>query len=304
MQDDISILMVDDSKLNCAMIERTLHEGGYHNVRTARSAHNALEMMQQQPADILITDWMMPEMDGLELTDKIREHDEARHHYTYILLLTGKEGIEPLIEAFKRGADDYLTKPPNKFELLARTYAASRISGLQNTLLESSKVLTRMNQALKGKMQTDPISGFSNLSTISKRINNLLKAAESRGGVLCLAYLRITNYAELTAEVSQRVKDEITISISRRLQHTARPSDEIARISEHDYLIVMYHSNKKTFQRYSLQRISNVLNLRPMSTSAGFMNLKAKIKVACTDNIPAQCTAQELIEQAEEKFNE
>lgn len=303
MQDHISILIVDDSKFNCAMIERTLQDGGYHSIRTARSAKEALEMMSDQVADVLIADWMMPEMDGLELTDAIRQFDEENNHYTYILLLTAKDGVEPLIEAFDRGVDDYLTKPPNKFELLSRIYAALRISGLQNSLLESTRALMRMNQALKGKVQTDPMTGFSNRPTIEKRITSLLKAAETREGVLCLGLLRVTNASEHTANASKRVKDEMTISLARRLQRTIRPSDEIARISEFDYLIVMYHPERKNFQRFSLQRISNAINLRPISTSAGFLPIHASIKLICTNDI-RNCSAKEMIDQVSQKFDE
>lgn len=303
MQDNISILIVDDSKFNCAMIERTLYDGGYNQVRTARSAKEALHMIQDQAADVLIADWMMPEMDGLELTDQIRQYDEENNHYTYILLLTAKEGVEPLIEAFDRGVDDYLTKPPNKFELLSRIYAAIRISGLQNSLLESTRALTRMNQTLKGKMQTDPMTGFSNRATIERRITSLQKAAETREGMLCLAIMKIMNYQEHVQKVSRRVSDEMTISLARRLQRAVRPSDEIARISDSDYLIVMYHPDRKTFQRYSLQRISNAINLRPISTSAGFLQVKATIKVICSDEA-RQCSASEMIDRVYVKFDE
>ncbi|MBT5230584.1 MAG: response regulator [Methylococcales bacterium] len=303
MEDQISILIVDDSKFNCAMIERTLQDGGYSAVRTARSAKDALKMMSEQVADVLIADWMMPEMDGLELTDEIRQFDEENNHYTYILLLTAKDGVEPLIEAFDRGVDDYLTKPPNKFELLSRIYAATRISGLQNSLLESTKALSRMNQALKGKMQTDPMTGFSNQKAIEKRITSLQKAAQTREGVLCLALLRVMDFDQKTAKTSRRVKDEITISLSRRLQRTVRPSDEIARVGDHEYLIVMYNPDRKNFQRFSLQRISNAINLRPISTSAGFIQIKAAIKVICTNDTRGS-SANEMITLLHDKFDE
>jgi phosphoserine phosphatase RsbU/P len=305
MQDtDTSILIVDDSKFNCVMIDKALKEAGYTNVRTTRSAKEGLSIMSERPVDILVSDWVMPEMDGIELMKNVREFDETHHHYTYILLLTSREGIDPMIEAFDQGVDDFLQKPPHKFELLARIYAARRISSLHNNLLHSSRALNRMNESLRGKIHTDFLTGFSNVDFFRSRLSELLKSAESRDGVLCLASMRLLNFQEVTQSVSQRVKDEVTISLARRLKQTVRPTDEIARVADNEYLISMYHYDRKKFHRYSLKRVSNAINLRPISTSAGFINIKALIRISCSDELPVDAKADDLILTCREKFNE
>ncbi|WP_164171850.1 response regulator, partial [Stenotrophomonas maltophilia] len=72
----------------------------YQDIRFASSASEALQQLEQRPVSVLLADWLMPEMDGLELTARVRQLDESINHYTYIVLLTGKEGENVLGEAF------------------------------------------------------------------------------------------------------------------------------------------------------------------------------------------------------------
>ena len=110
----------------------------------ADCATEALTMIDQQPADVILADWMMPEMDGLELTQCIRQLDEENGTYTAIILFTAHEGIDYLVRAFDQGVDDYLCKPPNPLELAARVNAAARVAALQNDLLETYRKPSRI----------------------------------------------------------------------------------------------------------------------------------------------------------------
>ncbi len=81
--DDISIIVVDDAKFTLEMIRRVLAKAGFQDIRVALSGAEALRMMRQRKANILVADWMMPEMDGLSLTQHVRQFDEENDHYTY-----------------------------------------------------------------------------------------------------------------------------------------------------------------------------------------------------------------------------
>ena len=85
----LSILVVDDAKFSSAMIGRALSQAGYQDLRFASSAAEAIKLLEQRPASVLLADWLMPEMNGLELTVQVRQFDEMAHHYTYVILLTG-----------------------------------------------------------------------------------------------------------------------------------------------------------------------------------------------------------------------
>ncbi len=93
---DLPILVVDDAKFSSMVVSRTLRNAGYRDVRIANNARTALQQMEQRPVSVLIADWLMPDMDGLELTDQVRQQDEQNNHYTYVILLTARESAEAL----------------------------------------------------------------------------------------------------------------------------------------------------------------------------------------------------------------
>ena len=109
---ELSIIVVDDLQFSRVVVKTALKKAGYEGVRLADSAAVALEMLEEKPADVVLADWMMPEMDGLELTQKIRQRDEEKGIYTAIILFTAHDEVEYLVKAFDHGVDDFLRKPP------------------------------------------------------------------------------------------------------------------------------------------------------------------------------------------------
>ena len=122
--DDYSILVVDSLESEQNKIVKMLTKAGHEDVRTATDGKQALGMLTEKRADIVLADWIIPDMDGQELTNQIRQQDEDFSHYTAIMLFTAEEGIKHLETALESGADDFLNKPLNQRELAARTLAA------------------------------------------------------------------------------------------------------------------------------------------------------------------------------------
>src|SRR2546430_373289 len=102
------VLIADDEPVNRLVLARKLRQWGHEPVLAADGAQ-AWAMMQAEPFRMVITDWMMPEMDGIELTRRIRYSPFGG--YTYVLLLTAQTGVEALVEGIEAGADDFVTKP-------------------------------------------------------------------------------------------------------------------------------------------------------------------------------------------------
>ena len=155
---DLSIIIVDDLQFSRIVVKTALKKAGYNGVRMADSATEALTMIEQKHADVVLADWMMPEMDGLQLTQLIRQGDEEKGTYTAIILFTAHDGVEYLVKAFDHGVDDYLCKPPNPQELAARVNAAARVAALQNDLLETSRQLQQTIRNLEKMALVDEIN--------------------------------------------------------------------------------------------------------------------------------------------------
>ncbi len=118
------VLVVDDDQRLLKMLERTLHYAGYE-VTTARDGQDALDAVYLQPPDLIVLDWMLPRIDGIGVLEALR----AAHDTTPILMLTARDAVHYRVEGLERGADDYLVKPFDTQELLARIHALLRRAG-------------------------------------------------------------------------------------------------------------------------------------------------------------------------------
>ncbi|RJP36518.1 MAG: response regulator [Phycisphaerales bacterium] len=122
------ILIVDDDDVALHALHATLTEAGYH-VQSARDGRDALDRLQREPCRLVISDWLMPGMDGLELCRRIRAGDFGG--YVYTILLTSRDRPEDIVEGLAAGADEFLTKPFHRGELLMRIRTGERILALE-----------------------------------------------------------------------------------------------------------------------------------------------------------------------------
>ncbi|OEU45712.1 MAG: hypothetical protein BBJ60_05910 [Desulfobacterales bacterium S7086C20] len=141
----IQILIVEDDKLTRNSLCRIIQKLDYE-VMTASDGLEAWNILREKPVDIVITDWMMPGMDGLELCKRIRSAD--LRNYVYVIILTAQGGKKELIEAIDAGADDFAVKPSTQLELSARIKAGKRILKLQSDLKEQNEKLSKSNRKL------------------------------------------------------------------------------------------------------------------------------------------------------------
>jgi len=124
----MKILIVDDDDIALDMLSLALVTAG-HQVETARNGCEALEIVRQGDCRLVISDWDMPEMNGLELCHRLRAADSTG--YVYVILLTSHDTSEKTVEGLSAGADDFISKPFNTAELLVRIRAGERVLSLE-----------------------------------------------------------------------------------------------------------------------------------------------------------------------------
>jgi len=301
---DLSIIIVDDLQFSRIVVKTALKKAGYNGVRMADSATEALEMIAQKPADVVLADWMMPEMDGLELTQLIRQGDEEKGTYTSIILFTAHDGVEYLVKAFDHGVDDYLCKPPNPQELAARVNAAARVAELQNDLLETSRHMQQTIANLEKLALVDELTGAGNQSFLTKNLkDHLLEASTRRGGV-CLALVELRELHDIEKTHGDFIVDEILISQHRRLRRAVRPTDIVARMDNNTFGIIMHHTKVKDYKPSSIERILTTINNRAYKTAAGNLNITGCIGVHYYRGDEAIISVVEMIKQARTKLEQ
>ncbi len=137
----MKVLLADDDQTSLRLTERIVAKWGYQTI-TANDGRQALDLMDQPSVPrIAILDWNMPEIDGLEVTRRIKKDKSLP--FTYIIILTGNTRQDNMVQAFEAGIDDYIAKPFNPDELRARLAVANRFVEYDNTITQQAELLTR-----------------------------------------------------------------------------------------------------------------------------------------------------------------
>lgn len=298
----LSIIVVDDAKFSSVMVGRALSQAGYTDVRFASSADEALKLMEERPAGIVLADWLMPEMDGLEMTRQIREKDAVKGHYTYIILLTGKEGDDALTKAFDQGVDDFISKSAMSEQLVPRVYAADRIYSTLLKLLREKLMLSHSLQHIESVNLTDPLTGLGNARQLQQQLHKSLKQLESRGGTLCYLLIQIENLAAYNKEYGKRVHKELLKSIAQRLQQMVRPLDIICRLDQNKFAMVTLMGKQQECTANTYKRLYDGLNIKAFKSSEGFLSIQASISLVTMRSIALPCSVGKIMQLAQDNI--
>jgi len=223
------VLIVEDDPVSRRLLEATLTKAGYEVV-TAENGYKALEIFEKRFFPIIVTDWMMPEMDGLSLTKTIRT--KATSGYVFIFLLTAKSSKEDIITGLEAGADDYLTKPFNRGELMARLKTATRI-------LELEESLKRANEEIRLLSITDALTGSFNRAYMDEMLPKEVKRSIRYGRPLSMIMGDIDHFKKVNDTYGHQAGDEILRQFVACLKGEIRENvDWIARYGGEEFLLV------------------------------------------------------------------
>ena len=280
----MKILVVDDNIQNVDMAAITLETAGYEPL-TAYSGYEALDIMENEDVRLLLIDWMMPEMDGIELVRRIRAQFSER--YIYIIMLTAKDSKEDTIEGLEVGADDYVTKPFLPRELRARIAIGERIIDMESRL-------------------SDHLEHMENLATrdhLTQLYNRrrFLELAEShfeKEPVISVFMVDVDRFKSINDRYGHAAGDKVLIDVAQRCAKHIEGNGMIGRYGGEEFVGLlpgMSHNDALAFvnglcKTVSSSQIDLIQNQITVTASIGL--------ATCSPN--TGCTLDDTIKRADD----
>jgi two-component system cell cycle response regulator len=231
----LTILLADDDPTSRLITKTALRNLG-HQCQTVTDGLEAWEAYRTQRPDVVISDWMMPGLNGLELCRKIR--DQGSDSYTYFVMVTSQKSLDQVLEGMTAGADDYLIKPLNPNDLQGRLIAAARVTSVHRQLADQRGELTVLNDELIAIARRDPLTGLGNRRALQEDLE-LLEARVARyGHRYCMALLDIDHFKSYNDTYGHQAGDEVLQAVAGLLKDQARGGDALYRYGGEEFLCI------------------------------------------------------------------
>lgn len=230
MQTLRDILVAEDDAVTRRRLAFLLKKNGY-TVDLAEDGETAWRLFQENPYPIVLTDWSMPGMDGPDLCKLIREF-EHENEYTYLILITGKTEKSKVAEGLASGADDYVTKPFDSGELLARLRTGQRIISLQSSMREA-------HRQLQVQASRDGLTGVMNRRALEDRLREVFSYSQRRGASLSVALLDLDYFKAVNDTYGHQVGDDVLKAAASRVQSVIREYDAVGRYGGEEFLVML-----------------------------------------------------------------
>lgn len=281
------ILVADDDKSIALYLRKILSDCG-HVVVTAANGKDAQQKVVEFNPQIVISDWMMPEMDGISLCKSLRSTREGRR--IYFLILTALEEEGQLIEAFEAGVDDYVVKPFSPKVLKARLRAGQRVIQLQEELTREREEVRRVatelavtNRRLQRLALTDPLTLLPNRRYGMDRLEQEWAASKRSGRPLCCMLIDLDRFKQINDSYGHDVGDMALQQAAAILKEFSRTQDLISRVGGEEFLVLCPDTGMKAAVQYA-ERIRKTFEAASFKAAKTGCKMTVSIGVAERDH--------------------
>ncbi len=225
----MKILIVEDESIFRRMVRKNLLEAGY-DVVEAEDGHAAWELFQRESFQFVITDWMMPKMNGPELVQNIRM--SGQKNYTYIIMLTAMDDKDNVIFGIESGADEYLTKPFNSRELKARVASGMRILKLEEQLIQA-------REQMEALAMHDGLTGLLNRRAIEEYAEAEFNMADRKERAMSAILVDIDHFKGINDRYGHKVGDHALQQVAKVLREDLRKYDRVGRWGGEEFILIL-----------------------------------------------------------------
>lgn len=306
------VLVVDDDPFVCQLLERLLTMERYR-VRLAADGNEAMRLLLNEAPAFVITDWEMPGMNGLDLCRAIRAHEGVG--FVYTIVMTAHSGQDQLVAAFDAGADDFLAKPFNRRELIARLRAGERIVALESDLAGqrrelfkynvemelANRKLAAANEKLNIMATTDGLTGLTNRRAAMDRAQEYFDLAQRHAQPFACILLDIDHFKKFNDTHGHDVGDMVLKAAAGHLRQQARSGEIVCRIGGEEFLILCPSATAAQAAN-GAERQRAFMEGAAVDTPAG--RLRVTVSIGVAEYRPEMTAADELLKRADEALYE
>ncbi|HEY1463939.1 MAG TPA: diguanylate cyclase [Terriglobales bacterium] len=263
------VLVADDDPIFRHVLQSCLEKWGYQVIAVENGA-DAWKILQAPAApQMVILDWMMPGLDGLELCRKLRRPGEGP--YRYLLLVTAKDNKQDIVAGLEAGADDYLTKPFDVDELRARVRSGTRILQLQDALLKA-------HEKLQFEAAHDGLTGIWNRRAILDLLKKEVERHHRSGQSLGIIMADVDHFKRINDSYGHPAGDTVLREVTERIARSLRSYDYVGRYGGEEFLVILPGCDSANLL-ISAERIRNSISTRPMETDSGELSITLSLGV-------------------------
>lgn len=224
------VLVVEDTPTQSKYLSMLLEQSGY-SVQAAGNGREGLVCLAKESFPLVITDWLMPEMDGLEFCKAVRA--ARRESYTYVILVTAQDTKDHIVAGLEAGADEYLIKPVHPAELVARLNTAMRILKLEAAMREHTRQIELLSN-------TDALTETFNRRYLGVRLGLEIKRCVRYGRPLSVVMCDLDHFKKVNDEHGHQTGDSVLFAFAQALKSCVRDQiDWVARYGGEEFVIVL-----------------------------------------------------------------
>ncbi|MGA9565939.1 MAG: diguanylate cyclase [Candidatus Korobacteraceae bacterium] len=288
------VLIADDDPVSRYVLEHDLAAQGYI-VQCVTDGREALAAANHSDAPrLIVLDWMMPGMSGPEICANLRQR-KPHHHYQYVLLLSSRGRINDVVAGLDAGADDYLVKPFNSSELLARLRAGSRILRLHDDLLEAQELL-------RFQATHDPLTGIWNRGALMQLAQAEIQRAQRSSVAIGFLMIDVDHFKIVNDNYGHAIGDLVLRQVARRLSQSVRGYDVVGRYGGEEFAVVAAGLDIGQLSEYA-ERMRQFVAFSPITVPQNAIPVTISIGIAVGNNA-ADCELDRLVERADASLYE
>jgi len=263
------VLVVDDSPVARKLVEQALNRDR-HPILPAKTGQEGLDLFAKHRPGLVITDWLMPDLSGIEICQRLRS--EFQQYFAYIIMLTGVSDKSKIVKGLQSGADEYLTKPFHPDELLARVEVGQRIVELHRTI-------EAKNQLLEQLALTDPLTGLPNRRAVEDWGKRQLSGASRYDFPFAVIAVDLDKFKYVNDTFGHGAGDEVLRKVSEILDTNTRRGDMCARIGGDEFLLAISHTDRPGIQ-IAIERIRQQIEAHAFHFEGKDVRITASFGVA------------------------